>query len=140
MRHAGLSQSALAAKARISRSTVGRILRRAVDADDDTLERLARALQQPQPDVRDPRWTTGDDEGTRWDLAAARGEGDTRAGRGRRVGDAVARFVLRNDLTGARREKLVEYLKVQISWATEHDLDPGDLWDVMRALREAKSK
>lgn len=138
MRHAGLGQSALAAKARVSRSTVGRILRRAVDADDETLERLARAIQRPLPDVRDARSTTRDSERLRLDATAERGEGDQRSERARRVADAVERFVLRNDLTDALGETLVDFLKVQVKWANDHDLDPGDLWDVIRALKEAK--
>ncbi len=61
-----------------------------------------------------------------------------RGDRAQRVAEAVAQFLRRNDLTSAPAERLVDFLKVQIKWANDHDLDPGDLWDMMRAPKARK--
>lgn len=140
MRQAGLTQSALAAKARVSRSTVGRILRRAVDADDTTLDRLARAMHQPLPDVGAAQWATGEDDRPRYSQAGVGGAQDEQAERAQRVADAVARFVRRNDLMRAPAERLVDFLKAQVKWANDHDLDPGDLWELIRTLKQTQGK
>jgi len=50
MRHSGLSQTALADKAGVSRATVNRLVQQKQDAEQPTIKRLAKAMKYPFPD------------------------------------------------------------------------------------------
>lgn len=51
MRQSGLSQTALAEKSGVSRATVNRLAQGRQDAEQPTIQRLARAMKYPFPDL-----------------------------------------------------------------------------------------